>query len=576
VGYHDRVRTIVIGLTYLCLVTSEAAAQVVRGVVTEEGIGTRLAGAMVILMDVDGTPVDRVLTDASGQFIADVDHPGRYQIRIDRIGYASLTTSPFDVPVSGTFQSIDVPIEPVRLRGLDVEGSRRCEVRPEEGRVTARVWAEAKKALEAAAWTQSSGLYRYTLLHYVRDRDRNGQEIVEEKRRFMKGSTQAPFVSLPAEELAELGYIRQEPDSGTAYHAPDAEALLSDSFLDTHCLGVTRGDEGTIGLRFEPIEGRVLPDIKGVLWLDEETARLERLDFDYVNLRRSREIGKPGGQVVFGGLPDGTWIVREWWIRMPLLAVDLRRGIRRVGYRDEGGLAWRISNQKGEIVLEATTATISGVVADSIKLDGVQGVDVEVSATGERYRTRADGSFLVPGLPEGLHTLRVRHPLLDTLGVAAPAVQVEAALGEIVHAWLQVPGLGEALAAACGGDPRPDRTAVLLGRLIGPDGRPAGGARARLSWITGAGFVPQMLAVPLGPDGEQPLEWILRAEAGRTVLQTVTDGRGIFVLCDVPSGSRLRVDAWLEGGDRKSRRAFVPRSGDVAVVTIQFEEGGER
>lgn len=128
-----------------------AAAQTVRGLVAEDGVGTPLAGAMVVLFNSDGEAVDHVLTDAGGAFTTQVDHPGRYYVRVDRIGYASLTTDPFEVPVRGTFQRIDVPIRAIRLRGLDVSGSRRCEVRPEDGRVTARVWDEARKALEAAA-----------------------------------------------------------------------------------------------------------------------------------------------------------------------------------------------------------------------------------------------------------------------------------------------------------------------------------------------------------------------------------------------------------------------------------------
>ena len=54
----------------MCLMAlaSHAAAQTVRGVVAEDGTGTRLAGAMVVLFDFDGEAVDRVLSDAAGGF----------------------------------------------------------------------------------------------------------------------------------------------------------------------------------------------------------------------------------------------------------------------------------------------------------------------------------------------------------------------------------------------------------------------------------------------------------------------------------------------------------------------------
>ena len=141
------------------LLLAEAAhGQIVRGVVVEVGSGTPVEGAMVILQDHAGKPLKRVLTDGNGEFIIDTDRPGPHFIRVDRIGYESLTTEQFAVPVDGTYQRVAVPIHAVELVGIDVSGSRRCEVRPEEGRATARVWEEAEaQRREIAArsgWTQ--------------------------------------------------------------------------------------------------------------------------------------------------------------------------------------------------------------------------------------------------------------------------------------------------------------------------------------------------------------------------------------------------------------------------------------
>lgn len=552
------------------------AAQVVRGAVSEAGSGTPLAGAMVVLFDADGDRVDRVLTDASGGFSTEADRPGRYYVRVDRIGYASLTTDPFDVPVAGTFQRIAVPIRPIRLRGLDVAGTRRCEVRPEEGRVTARVWEEARKALQAAAWTQSTGVYRYTLLHFVRDLDRSGDEVLEERQSFKRGSSKAPFVSLPGSELVARGFVQEEPDSGTIYYAPDAEAFLSDAFLDTHCMGARRGDAGSIGLVFEPVEGRTLPDIEGVLWLDEETAQLDRLEFSYVNVSRSREIGEPGGQVTFTRLPDGTWIVREWWIRMPMMETVGRRRLRRRGYREQGGVAWRVANRAGEIVLESSTATITGSVQDSISTGPASSATVRVLGTGEEVGIGTDGSFLLPGLTSGLHRLVVRHELLDTLGLPAPVHQVASVLGEMVHVSLRVPTLEDALLEVCGGAPRPPRTAPLFGRVIDVSGRPQAGRVVRVAWLDTGAFEPQLLAIPPGPQGEPAGEWRVASEGDLATLKALTDQRGSFMLCDVPFGSRVRLDVAMADGVSVSRRPLVRPGIAVAVVVVTIAEGAPR
>ena len=62
---------------------------------------------------------------------------------------------------------------------------------------------------------------------------------------------EAAFVSAPIERLAAEGFVQAEGDSATTYYAPDAGALISDVFLDTHCMRVREGDDGRLGLTFE-------------------------------------------------------------------------------------------------------------------------------------------------------------------------------------------------------------------------------------------------------------------------------------------------------------------------------------
>ena len=111
----------------------------VRGVVLEEGTGTPIEGAMVVVLDAGGHAVARTLTDATGAFLVQLEGTGGYRVRIDRIGYESLTTDAFDVTAAGVFRRISVPVHAIQLKGLDVSGARRCEVRPEVGRATAVV-----------------------------------------------------------------------------------------------------------------------------------------------------------------------------------------------------------------------------------------------------------------------------------------------------------------------------------------------------------------------------------------------------------------------------------------------------
>lgn len=440
-----------LALAGLLSLAAPVRAQIVRGQVVEEVSNTPVEGAMVLLLDLEGRTVHRVLTDASGGFVLDADHPGPHFVRVDRIGYESLTTERFDVPVSGTFRRVAVPIRPVELAGISVEGARRCEVRGRQGEATARVWEEARKALEAAAWTLESGAYRYTLLQYERTLEPDERKLRSETRRFIRGTGQAPYGSLPARALVEDGFVQANDDRERtlSYYAPDADAFLSEAFLDTHCMRVDDVRNGEVGLAFEPVRGRRLPDIVGTLWIDAASAQLRRLEFTYVNLPPDRDMGDAGGEVVFGRLPNGTWIVRDWWIRMPILATDVRRTrLILTGYQVQGGTVWRVIDRQGSTLVEAESASLSVTTVDSLGAGPLAGVRVRTDDGGAEAVTGGAGTALLPGLAPGLQVLEASHPSLDTLGLGPAHAEVEAVAGEITATRLRVPGVTELLLEA--------------------------------------------------------------------------------------------------------------------------------
>lgn len=557
------------------LVTTPAPAQVVRGVVLEELGQAPIEGAMVLLLEPGGETVGRVLTDAAGGFLLKAPTVGAYRLRVDRIGFESVTTDPVHVPDDGTFEQVLVPIRAVLLRGLDVEGARRCEVRPEEGQATARVWEEVRKALQAAAWTTDSGVYRYTLVRVERLLDRDGGDILEEQRSFIDGRGQAPYVSLPPRELIDDGFVQAGSDGGTTYYAPDAEAFLSDPFLDTHCMRLTRSSDGLLGLAFEPVAGRRVPDIEGVLWLDPETATLRTLKFRYVHLADSRVIGEPGGEVVFGRLADGTWIVRAWSIRMPVLErVGRVRRVRRVAYRQEGGIVWRVVDRDGAMVVEATTATVGGSVVDSSGVAPLAGAAVRSVGTGERTWTGEDGGYLLAGLPAGDLLLAVDHPSLDTLGLAGPPATVTAPEGEVTTARLSLVSVAEAAAWSCGREAPVSGTTTLVGRVRAADG-PATGARVRVSWLGERPFQPVAWSEPREPGSATGATWEVGKDDGVTWLETILGQRGTFLLCDVPVPGQLRVRVTpADGGEAVVRTVTVVPGAPVTPFRLTLTARG--
>ncbi len=154
-------------LSFVAAAGSAAGQQVVHGTVTERGSGQSIEGAMVVLLRGDGL-VARVLSAADGSFTMTVRQPGRYELRIDRIGYSSTLSEAFDLPPGArVVRNLLTEVRPV-------DGPGRCQLRPERGLATATVWEEVRKALAAATWTTERELYRFAWFRYVRELDAQG------------------------------------------------------------------------------------------------------------------------------------------------------------------------------------------------------------------------------------------------------------------------------------------------------------------------------------------------------------------------------------------------------------------
>ena len=138
--------------------------------------------------------------------------------------------------------------------------------------------------------------------------------------------------------------------------------MLQDStVLASHCFGlVRRSQDGTqqVGLSFEPEPRRRLPDVYGVLWLDEGSAELRALEFSYTQVPEGVSDERIGGTVEFLRLPSGAWIIRRWELRMPRLVAQTftppvgptqRRVVVR-GFRDGGGEVLEIRALDGRLV----------------------------------------------------------------------------------------------------------------------------------------------------------------------------------------------------------------------------------
>lgn len=531
-------------LLVLVLFAAPAAAQRVQGVLVDP-TGRPVSGAFVSLRGAGGTVVARALTGAEGRFTLQGTGAGTYRVRAERIGFASTNSAPLALAAGETHPlRLVVSSAGVALEGLVARGRSRCDVRPEAGGAAARVWDEARKALEATTWT--AGALRFGYTEYERDIDPATERVRGETAQRRTAVGRGVWVSRSAADLARSGY-REERRDGIYFFAPDAQLLLSDAFQNSHCFGVTAGEgatRGLVGLTFQPVRGRGTGvDIRGVLWLDPATSELRHLDFRYTGLSQNEDQEGVGGRVEFVRLAGGAWIVRRWRLRMPVLVARAWRmptggsGTNVVldALHETGGYVREVTTAAGERLFAAQTGALEGTVVDAVTETPLAGARVTLVGTDRGAVTDAEGRFRVPDLDEGRYSVTFTHPRTDSLRYRAPATDVSVRLGEAATVRLVSPSLATAIAAGCAGDSLRAGTGVLAGTVRNRANRAAlAGARVAVWWN--------------GPSG------IVRGEVE-------SDSEGNYRFCGAPPGVRL-----------SARASFLGRSGETITVTLPGPE----
>jgi hypothetical protein len=296
--------------------------------------------AIVVLLDQRGSEEARGLTDVTGRFFLATSAPGIHRIRAMRIGYRSWRSDEFRLS-SGQVLDYEVrmPEVPVELTRITAEKENPCHIYPGHAERTATLWEETAKTLSVTQLTAEQKAFRFRTVVFRRILNRDMSVIVQESDT-ISGLSYWPFVSLPAESLAHTGFVLDS--SGVpVYVAPDIAVVASNSFLEYHCFRVQEHqppDTGLIGLAFEPVGGRHIPDIAGVLWLDRQSAELRCLEYVYKNLEDWVPPDRAGGRIDFYRLPTGAWIMRRWLIRAPVPIVKAHQVVHELyGYREGGG-----------------------------------------------------------------------------------------------------------------------------------------------------------------------------------------------------------------------------------------------
>ena len=330
-----------LALVAACIAPLRAVAQTETGSVRFRAVGPdgiAIPGALVSLVALDGKSVADGLTDNSGFRLLSAA-PGRYRIRVRRIGYEPFLSPEISVPYEGELK-VAIASNRISLATMVVTAGSECKLGGTDPRTIGVLWEEISKALVGTQLTRSDFASLGWARVYRKEVDSRGDIVVFDTTR-LKLEAARPFVARDARRLTIEGYVHGDLRSGWVYFAPDEAVLLSTEFAATHCFRVVRDKNrnGQVGLSFSPAPKRKVSDIDGVLWLDEKSAELREILFHFVNIGEVAKF-KPGGRVHFRRMASGAWLVDNWHLRFPQLELinDRFERLIQTGYVEDGGV----------------------------------------------------------------------------------------------------------------------------------------------------------------------------------------------------------------------------------------------
>jgi hypothetical protein len=561
-------------LLMLCVgLPRTSLAQHVRGTVDASG-GGRPSGAVVVLVDEQGLFVARTLARADGSFTLTAQAPGRYRLRAIRLGFRPSAWDTVTVGPAGVDGiRITMASVPVRLAAVAVSAERQCTTRPDSSTVAFGLWQAAQAALLGSSVAQQDSRLALTITTFQRAVNTTTGQLLRLRQETRPGNTTRPFAAtLTAAEFAQRGFVEQEQDGGTFYRAPDADVLLSPTFLDSHCFSLTAPDSGHaggIGLSFEPNrEQRDVSDVRGSLWLDRRTSELRTLEWSYTNIEPAAAAAGAGGRLTFGQLPSGIWVVKDWVLRMPVVS-EQRSTTASSGVTTLGTLRVR---QHAERVVR-TVEEVGGVVVsvrdaekeiwsthgeqrkvrlvDAETRGPLVGAQVELRGTSQHAVSDSGGYTSFPYVLDGRYELLVVRPSLAKAGVAYEAgILVQRA--RVEPSEIEVPGDPAVLRIACADQYTGLDRAVVSGTIVANDGSaPAHAVRVR---ATSRGDMQGI--------GSRGAATTVRA------VWTRTDELGRYYLCGLPWDEEVIIQAPDENGQPGHRvvlRRAAPTNVDIML-----------
>lgn len=518
------------------------AAQQIRGTVLLADSITPAPGVLIHVLDSTGQVLTRTLTTSIGTFAVPVGAPGRYSVRVLRIGFLPVEVPPVQVGAAQT-EHVRIALRslPVALPGVGVRGERgECRGPLDSAQAVFRVWNEAGKALASAELAAQTGALTLEWTSWRRTIMRDDSTVREDLAIRQRGRTPRPFRSASAEDLAKYGY-RREINGDDIYLAPDAQVLLSPTFLGGHCFSVhapSAAHPDWVGAEFRPMRDRAaVVDIAGTAWIDRTSAELRLLEFRYTGLPRELDDAGAAGRLEYVRLSSGEFVIARWQVKLPGISVESRdissfdgatrtqRSITVTRTATTGGELERARSEGTERYAVGNRTVPFRLAGETTDLDVAQATLAFGGDGGPVVLTDSVGVAGVVGLRAGAHVVGITTAPMREL-VATPIVRrvTVGAAGAPAATMLTVSD-DDIVAAACGERERRGGDALVFGVVRNQYGDPSVGDSIEVRWDKG---LRAELAFP--------------NEAGNwNGIRVVTDEAGRWKACGVTRPSMVMI-----------------------------------
>lgn len=202
--------------------------------------------------------------------------------------------------------------------------ARACDVPSDTTSELGKLWHSVRLTLLDARTADGQS----EIALFERTVSRDGKKVKDATSRNATLPARRPFSSRTLGEIESGGYLVDTAEE-SAYYAPDADILLSDGFLKTHCFSVAKASKDApqlIGLAFRPERERPnVSDIEGTFWIDPALQGPVRLEFRYTSVSPAFRSARVGGELLFARVEGAQWLLSGWEIRMPLGVVNSRK-----------------------------------------------------------------------------------------------------------------------------------------------------------------------------------------------------------------------------------------------------------